>query len=77
MSITYDHLNSKSAGADSDVVGVTEHDVELCWSRSDLLRRNEVSGKLAVDVRRNAALSTHAAIEALADRLDMLFNVLI
>ena len=71
MNIIYEHNDSKSRGADSDVVGVAERDVEKYWSRSDQLNRNKVRGRDTVDVKRKAALCTRAAVEALADRLGM------
>ena len=63
---------------DSDFIGITERDVKLYSSRSDQLNRNSVRGRDTVDVKRKAALSTHASIEALTDRLGMLlFDILI
>ena len=62
----------------SDFVGITENEIELYWSRSDQLNRNKQRVRDYVDVHRKVTLSTHAAIERLADRLGMLlFNFLI
>ena len=71
-------MMQKSRGADSEFTGISERDVELCWSRTDQLNRNSMRGENYVDVKHKAALSTYAAIEALADRLGMLLlNILI
>ena len=56
-------MDAKSGGVDSDVIGISERDVEH--------NRNNVRGRETVDVKRKAAWSTHAAIKALADRLGM------
>ena len=71
VDIIYNHNDAKSRGADSSFTGISERDVELCWSRTDQLNRNNMRGENYVDVKYKAALSTHAAIEALADRLGM------
>ena len=74
----YQYNDAKTRGMDSDFTGVDITEVELCWSRTDQLNRNKHRANDYVDVKRKAALSTHAAIEALADRLGMyLFNFIV
>ena len=74
----YNYNDAKTRGMASDFTGIDEKHVELLWSRTDQLNRNKSRANDYVDVKRKAALSTHAAIEALADRIGMYpFNVLI
>ena len=73
VDIIYNYDFAKSQGAASDFMGIDEKAVELAWSRTDQLNRNKTRGDNYPDVKRKAALSTHAAIEALADRLGMFY----
>ena len=78
VDIIYNYNDAKTQGEASDFIGIDERAVEMAWSRTDQLNRNKHRGNDYVDVKRKAALSTHAAIEALADRLGMyLFNFIV